>query len=329
MVTATYKINEYTVTFKDYDGKILKTQKVESGKAATAPANPSRTHYTFIGWDTSFEEVTSDLVVTATYRIIEYTVTFKDYDGKILKSQKVESGKAATAPANPSRTHYTFTGWDKSFDEITSDLEVTATYKINEYTVTFKDYDGKILKTQIVESGKAATAPAEPTREYYQFTGWDKPFDNVTSDLVVTATYSTTRLIISAESVTVNQGTSEVTVQIRVTNNPGIMGAVLNVSVNDEVLAVTGGSKTGYPGLTLTVPGSAATSSPYTFMLDSLDISDEDKKDGTLFTITFKIKDTSVTGTYDVKLSCNKGGIFDENYNDLDVTFVNGTITIQ
>ena len=348
-VTATYQADEskptdpaattYTVTFKDYDGKVLKTQEVESGKAATAPADPSRAGYTFTGWDKSFNKITSDLVVTATYKVdetkptdppvITYTVTFKDHDGKVLKTQKVESGKAATAPANPSRTHYTFTGWDKSFDEITSDLEVTATYKINEYTVTFKDYDGKILKTQIVESGKAATAPAEPTREYYQFTGWDKPFDNVTSDLVVTATYSTTRLIISAESVTVNQGTSEVTVQIRVTNNPGIMGAVLNVSVNDEVLAVTGGSKTGYPGLTLTVPGSAATSSPYTFMLDSLDISDEDKKDGTLFTITFKIKDTSVTGTYDVKLSCNKGGIFDENYNDLDVTFVNGTITIQ
>ena len=99
--------------------------------------------------------------------------------------------------------------------------------------------------------------------------------------------------------------------------------------MNDEVLGVSGANKLGFPGLTLTAPGSAATSSPYTFMLDSMDLSADDKKDGTLFTITFKIKDTSVTGKYDVKLSCNQGGIFDENYNNLNVTFVNGSITIK
>lgn len=353
-VTATYKADEtkptdpkptdppvktYTVTFKDHDGKVLETQKVEEGKGATAPANPTRDGYTFEGWDKAFNNITSDLVVTATYKAEEtkptdpvvttYTVTFKDWDGTVLKTEKVEKDKAATAPADPTRTHYTFAGWDKAFNKITADLVVTATYKINEYTVTFKDYDGTVLKTQKVESGKAATAPAEPTREHYKFAGWDKSFSNVTSDLVVTATYSTTKLIISAESVTVNKGTGEVTMNIRVVNNPGIMGAVLKVSVNDDVFAFASASKTGYPGLTLTAPGSATTSSPYTFMLDSLDLSADDKKDGTLFTITFKIKDTSATGKYDVKLSCNKGGIFDENYNDLDVTFVNGTITIQ
>ena len=258
-----------------------------------------------------------------------YTVTFKDHDGTVLKTETVEEGKAATAPESPTRTHYTFTGWDKSFNKITADLVVTAAYKINEYTVTFKDYNGTVLKTEKVESGKGATAPATPTREHYNFAGWDKSFSNVTSDLIVTATYSTNKLIISAESVTVNKGTNEVTMQIRVVNNPGIMGAVLKVSVNDDVLAVSGASKTGYPGLTLTAPGSAATSSPYNFMLDSMELSADDKKDGTLFTITFKIKNTSVTGKYDVKLSCNQGAVFDENYNDLNVTFVNGSITIQ
>ena len=258
-----------------------------------------------------------------------YTVTFKDHDGTVLKTQKVEEGKGATAPADPTRTHYTFTGWDKSFNKITADLVVIATYKINAYTVTFKDYNGAVLKTEKVESGKGATAPAAPTREHYNFVGWDKTFSSVTSDLIVTAKYTTDKLIISAESVTVNKGTGEVTMNIRVVNNPGIMGAVLKVSVNDEVLAVSRASKTGYPGLTLTAPGSAATSSPYNFMLDSLELSADDKKDGTLLTITFKIKDTSVTGKYDVKLSCNQGGIFDENYNDLEVTFVNGSITIQ
>ena len=333
------QVTTYTVTFKDHDGTVLKTETVEEGKAATAPANPTREGYTFEGWDKTFDNVTADMVVTATYKAVEtkptdppvttYTVTFKDHDGKVLGTQKVEEGKGATAPANPTRTHYTFTGWDKSFNKITADLVVTATYKINEYTVTFKDYNGTVLKTEKVESGKAATAPANPTREHYNFAGWDKTFSSVTSDLIVTAKYTTDKLIISAESVTVNKGTGEATMNIRVVNNPGIMGAVLKVSVNDEVLGVSSANKVGFPGLTLTAPGSAATSSPYTFMLDSMDLSADDKKDGTLFTITFKIKDTSVTGKYDVKLSCNQGGIFDENYNNLNVTFVNGSITIK
>ena len=291
------QVTTYTVTFKDHDGTVLKTETVEEGKAATAPANPTREGYTFEGWDKTFDNVTADMVVTATYKAVEtkptdpkptdpqvktYTVTFKDHDGKVLGTQKVEEGKGATAPANPTRTHYTFTGWDKSFNKITADLVVTATYKINEYTVTFKDYNGTVLKTEKVESGKGATAPANPTREHYNFAGWDKTFSSVTSDLIVTAKYTTDKLIISAESVTVNKGTGEVTMNIRVVNNPGIMGAVLKVSVNDDVFAFTSASKNGYPGLTLTAPGSAATSSPYTFMLDSMELSADDKNSKTI-----------------------------------------------
>ena len=39
------------------------------------------------------------------------------------------------------------------------------------YTVTFKDWDGTVLSTQSVLEGTAATAPADPTREGYTFTG--------------------------------------------------------------------------------------------------------------------------------------------------------------
>jgi len=135
--------------------------------------------------------------------------------------------------------------------------------------------------------------------------------------------------LIYAESVTVSKGTGVVTMNIRIRNNPGILGAVLKVSVNDAVFAFREGAKSGYPGLTLTSPGPGATASPYTFMLDGLELSADDKKDGTLFTITFKIKDTTVTGRYDVKLSCDTGAIFNEKYDDLKIGLENGTITIQ
>ena len=336
IVTATYKaVTTYTVTFKDHDGKVIKTVAVVEGQSANAPVTPSRDGFIFKGWDTSFNNVTSDLVITAIYEAVQpvittYTVTFKDHDGKVLKTETVEKGKAATAPANPTRTNYSFEGWDKSFNNVTSDLVVTAKYKaITTYTVTFKDYDGKILKTEKVEKGKSAVAPSSPFRDNFTFAGWDKSFNNVTSNLTVTATYVTKQIIISAESVTVSKGTSEVTLNIRVYNNPGIMGAILDVSVNDRVFSFSSASNTQYSSLTLTYPGPGVISSPYTFMLDAMQVPNEDKKDGILFSVTFKIEDLNATGTYDVKLSYNNQAIFDENYRYLNIVLEDGAITIK
>ena len=189
VVTAQYEINTYTVTFKDWDGTVLKTQEVQYGGDAEAPADPTRTGYTFTGWDKAFTNITADLVVTAQYSINTYTVTFKDWDGTELKTQEVQYGGDAEAPADPTRTGYTFTGWDKAFTNVTADLVVTAQYEINTYTVTFKDWNGTVLKTQEVQYGGDAEAPADPTRVGYTFTGWDKAFTNITADLVVTAQY--------------------------------------------------------------------------------------------------------------------------------------------
>jgi len=63
----------HTVTFEDWDGTELKAEQVEHGQAATAPANPVRENYYFIGWDNDFSYVTEDLVVTAMYKLYDPT----------------------------------------------------------------------------------------------------------------------------------------------------------------------------------------------------------------------------------------------------------------
>ena len=80
--------NEYTVTFKDWDGTVLKTETVVEGNAATAPADPTREGYTFTGWSADFTNVTSDLIVTAQYTINSYTLT--------INYVKAEGGTAAS-----------------------------------------------------------------------------------------------------------------------------------------------------------------------------------------------------------------------------------------
>ena len=65
-----------------------------------------------------------------------YTVTFVDYDGTVLKTESVAAGSAAHAPADPTRLGYTFTGWDRDFSNVTSNLTVTAQYSVNSYRLT-------------------------------------------------------------------------------------------------------------------------------------------------------------------------------------------------
>ena len=77
-----------------------------------------------------------------------------------------------------------------NYNAATKTITVTvakSTTTPTDYTVKFMDGQGKTLKTETVEEGKAATAPKDPTREGFTFDGWDKDFSKVTADLTVTA----------------------------------------------------------------------------------------------------------------------------------------------
>lgn len=189
---ATYEINKYTVRFLDYDETVLSTQSVDWGKGASAPADPTREGWTFTGWSPAdFTSVKADMDITAQYSkdAVVYTVTFVDWDDTKIIDIKVVEGNDATAPSDPTRDGYKFDGWDKTFTNVTSDLTVKATYTILTFTVKFVDYDETVLSEQKVDWSSDATAPADPSREGYDFIGWDKDFTNVTSDLTVTAQY--------------------------------------------------------------------------------------------------------------------------------------------
>lgn len=101
------------VTFVDWDGREIDVQNIEYGSSATAPAEaPSREGYTFNGWKGSYYNVTSDRTITATYKIITYTVYFLDRDGNTIKEQKVDYHNDATPPEDKHIPEgYEFLGW--------------------------------------------------------------------------------------------------------------------------------------------------------------------------------------------------------------------------
>ena len=187
-VTALYTINTYTVIFMS-DGVEYSRQTIEHGSPAADPGTPDKTGYTFTGWDADFSAIEGDLTVTALYTVNNYTVTFVNWDGEVLKTQTVPYGAGATAPADPVREGYTFTGWDTSFSRIFTDLTVTALYKINTYTVVFMS-DSVEFSRQIVEHGSSAVDPGEPVKAGHSFRGWDKDFSEITGDLTVNAFFA-------------------------------------------------------------------------------------------------------------------------------------------
>lgn len=193
-----WTINKYTVTFMDGE-KVLETfTNVPHGSAVTAPEVPKKDGKTFSKWDKDFSKVTSDLTINAVYDVNTFKVTFKDGE-KVLETQTVEYEAAATAPdtarlSPPEGMH--FAKWDKDFSKVTENIEVSAVYELNVYTVTFKNGE-TTLKTEMVKHGSAATPPNVFDTATKKFVGWDKSFDNVTSDLIVNAKFETKKFTLT------------------------------------------------------------------------------------------------------------------------------------
>ena len=176
--------SDWNVTFVDWDNTTLATMKVPNGSAATAPADPTRKGYTFIGWDKDFSVVTNHMTITAQYQINRYHVRFLDFDGTLLHTDSVEYHAAAVAPADPYRAGYTFTGWDKAFDSITADLDVYAQYEIGEdhdITIVFTNTEDN--NSEILSQAITIKIPASPEIEGFTFIGW-KVMDAFINDVI-------------------------------------------------------------------------------------------------------------------------------------------------
>ena len=127
-------VQEYTVTFKDWNNTVISTQQVEEGAAAIVPDDPVRSYYVFTGWDVSFDNVTSDLTVTAQYEIVKHTITFQDWYETVLSAEqypRYTKYNEVTVPPAPVRLGCIFTGWPTilgSQTGITGDATFTAEY---------------------------------------------------------------------------------------------------------------------------------------------------------------------------------------------------------
>ena len=182
--------NTYTVTFDTAGGSTIAPITQDYGTAITAPEAPIREGYTFIGWDKAIPATmpAENVTITAQWEINQYTITFDTAGGSTVAPITQDFGTAITAPEAPTREGYTFIGWDKQIPATmpAENMTITAQWEINQYTITFDTAGGSTVAPITQDFGTAITAPANPTKVGYTFTGWDKeipatmPAENIT-----------------------------------------------------------------------------------------------------------------------------------------------------
>ena len=171
----------YTVTFDTDGGSEVKSQTVAYGGQAAVPVAPAKPGYTFAGWYLDGKAydfdapVTENLTLTANWTVNRYTITFDTDGGSAIAPITQDYGTAVTAPADPTRTGYTFAGWTPEIPATmpAENMTIKAKWTVNTYTITY-DLDGGTAEgnpaSYTVESG--AITLAEPTKPGYTFTGW-------------------------------------------------------------------------------------------------------------------------------------------------------------
>ena len=146
-LTAKWQVNQYTITFKPENGGQDIVIKQDYGTAITAPTNPTKTGYTFAGWDKTIPSTmpAGDMTITAQWQVNQYTITFKPENGGQDIVIKQDYGTAITAPANPTKTGYTFAGWDKTIPTTmpAGDMTITARWTENRVIVIIRPDDSK------------------------------------------------------------------------------------------------------------------------------------------------------------------------------------------
>ena len=203
---AKWEINQYTVTVKPENGEADITITQDYGTPITAPADPTREGYTFIGWDREIPTTmpAEDMTVTAQWEINQYTITFDTNGGSEIAPITQDYGTKITTPADPTRKGYTFKGWDKEIPKTmpAENITVKAQWEINQYTIAFDTNGGSEIAPITQDYGTEITAPDNPTREGYTFIGWDRdiPVTMPAENITVTAQWEINRYTITFDT---------------------------------------------------------------------------------------------------------------------------------
>ncbi|MBR4727032.1 MAG: InlB B-repeat-containing protein, partial [Clostridia bacterium] len=201
-LTIYYDLAAYEVTFFNEGGETAYDGPTEVLYGATIPVPataPEKEGYNFVKWvDAEENDVPATMPAGAqsfypVFAKAEYTITFIVNGAQTVVTYEFEDEVAV--PENPVIDGMTFQGWTPEIPETmpAENLIIVAEFDKAAYTVNFVDYDGTPILTSLVDVGTPIGTPStNPSREYYNFTGWDGYTAGMTmpaQDVTFTATY--------------------------------------------------------------------------------------------------------------------------------------------
>lgn len=195
--SALWTANTYTVRFDANDGGVTvnpASKTVDYSYQYGKLPDLTRTGYTFDGWYTSKTggekvtastkvQITADQTLYAHWSINSYTITLKYGDGREDSTITQNYGTAITRPENPTRTGFTFTGWDKTIPTTmpAENLTITALWHISSYTVTFEPNGGTLTGSNtmtVTYGGRYSDMPkVTPPSDALALHGWNTKQD--------------------------------------------------------------------------------------------------------------------------------------------------------
>ncbi len=199
--TAQWTVNSYTISFDSVGGTSVTAITQNYGTSVTAPADPTKTGYTFIRWSPVVPATmpAENLAITAIWSVNQYTLSFDSAGGSAVSDITQDYGTVIIEPADPVRGGYTFSGWNPDIPVTmpANNMNLTAQWSLNQYTVTF---EGASIPSQTVSHGAKVTRPSTPSREGYDFVSWyadrfnirawDFAADTITSNTTIYAYWS-------------------------------------------------------------------------------------------------------------------------------------------
>ncbi|MCL1048538.1 InlB B-repeat-containing protein [Shewanella abyssi] len=205
-LTAQWSVNSYTLSFDSGEGSPVTAITTVFGEDINAPADPTRTGYSFGGWSPVIPGTmpAANSTLTAQWSVNSYTLSFDSGEGSPVTAITTVFGEDINAPADPTRTGYSFAGWSPVIPDSmpASDSTLTAQWSVNSYTLSFDSGEGSPVTAISAEFGEVINAPADPTWEGYSFGGWSPviPGSMPASDSTLTAQWSVNSYTLSFDS---------------------------------------------------------------------------------------------------------------------------------
>lgn len=194
-----------TVTFLNDEGGILTTVEGFPGDKITLPAEPTKTGYTFAGWEGLADVFPEESkTVKPMWTINQYTITFDSDGGNEVAPVTQNYGTAVAIPATPTKTGHTFLGWEPAVPTTmpAENVTVKAKWQVNSYSVKFLMDDNTVLKETTQEYGTPIVVPENPTKTGETFLCWTPEVDATVpaKDVVYTAVFTGSEFTITFDT---------------------------------------------------------------------------------------------------------------------------------